>query len=94
MRCAVLAFQSTPHLYLITARIWGKVVFAYVVAGLGIHLWPDFIMQFTVERIFRRVSYLSFWPTFVWAAGRLATGARLETGQLVLDLLSVALQRS
>ena len=36
----------------------------------------------------------SFWPTFVWAAGRLATGARLETGQLVLDLLSVALQRS
>ena len=34
----------------------------------------------------------SFWP--IWAAGRLATGARLETGQLVLDLLSVALQRS
>ena len=30
----------------------------------------------------------------LWAAGRLATGARLETGQLVLDLLSVALQRS
>ena len=36
----------------------------------------------------------SFWSTCVWAAGRLATGARLETGQLVLDLLSVALLRS
>ena len=31
---------------------------------------------------------------YMYAAGRLATGARLETGQLVLDLLSVALQRS